>query len=73
MVVKIQQSLSSSDGKKHILVYDQARKFYSQVDNPGIVRPIVKLLGERPKAYFEMSMDDQGLMLIKEEVPDPGW
>lgn len=72
MIVKIQQSLFNSEGNKSILVYDESKEFMYQTDNPEEVNPIVELLGDRSKAYFNAEIVDTRFQ-IDIEVEEPGW
>lgn len=73
MIVKIQQSLSSSDGLRHCLIYDKKRKVFYEADTPEEVDPLVKLLSERPKAYFNAELDKKRKIIILSEAEDQDW
>ena len=72
IIVKIQQSLHSSDGKKSVLVYDKARVLFFSSEDPGIVSPLVKKLGKKPKKYFEAKIENQELKIFS-EVKNQTW
>ncbi len=72
MVVKVQQSISSSDQVKRVLVYDEGRKLFFETADLTIVNPIVERLGDEPKKYFYASVEGKELKLY-DEIPDQKW
>jgi hypothetical protein len=49
MIVKVQISLQSSDGKTRVLAYPKDRSFQQE----GVADPsILKIMGDRKKAFF---------------------
>lgn len=72
ILVKIQQSLKSSDGKKRVLVYDKARILFFESGDPGIVDLLVKKLGTRAKAYFKADIIGNELK-IGAEIKEQNW
>lgn len=70
MVVKIQQSLHSSDNQKWLLIYDEERNHHAQIE---ATEDVLKLLNGRPKAYFEAQINKDKMLVIEKEVPNPGW
>lgn len=72
IVVKVQQSLNSSDKKKHVLVYDKARLLFFESEDPGIVTPLVEKLGDTPKKYFTAKIQGQELKIF-EEIKNQDW
>lgn len=77
MIVKIQQSLESSDDIKVIMIYNEDRSFQEMSDDPVTIKPLLKMLGNRPKAYFKVKEDKNTLsefgLVILDEVEAPGW
>ena len=72
MIVKIQQSLYSSSGSKEVLIYDKEHKFNHITSEPKEIKPILQLLGKRPKAYFKTEIVEKRLQ-IGMEVPEQDW
>lgn len=72
VVVKIQQSLYSSDSVKSVLVYDKDRTVFFQSEDPKIVNPLVERLGDEPKKYFKAAVAGKELKLY-EEMKDETW
>ena len=72
ILVKVQQSLSSSSEKKSVLVYDKARILFFSSEDPGIVLPLVEKLGDKPKKYFKARIENQELKIF-DEVKDQTW
>jgi hypothetical protein len=72
MIVKIQQSLFSSDGVTSVMVYDENRDYHYMTSKKKEVEPIIKLLGKRPKAYFEAELVNTRLQ-IGAEAPEQDW
>ena len=72
IIVKVQQSLESSDKEKSILVYDKARVLFFESKDPGVVMPLLDKLGKEPKKYFKALMKGNELKLF-EEMKDEKW
>lgn len=72
IVVKIQQSLHSSDAQKRILIYDKARILFFESGEPGIVEPILKKMGDSPKKYFRAKIENQEVKIF-EEMQNQSW
>ena len=70
MIVKIQRPIVTSGKEQFYFIYDrtQSVKFFSPV-NDGINA----LLKNRPKAYFEVVLNENGPMQIIDEVFDQPW
>jgi hypothetical protein len=76
MIVKIQASLNSTDHIKYILIYNQDRSITVQlnaVDDHEVVKPILNALEGRPKAYFDVDLDDNSNLKLIEEVSSQPW
>jgi hypothetical protein len=76
MVVKIQQSLNSSDNIKYVLIYNKDKSIFIQlnaVDDHEVVKPILIALESRAKAYFEVDLDDNSNLKLIEEVSSQPW
>lgn len=71
MIIKIQQSLNSSDKEKHVLIYNENKKFMYEANSEEIP-PLLKLLGKRPKAYFEAKLVNTKFEVYK-EVETQNW
>lgn len=71
MIIKIQQSLNSSDKEKHVLIYDKNKKYIYEA-NKQEVPPLLELLGKRPKAYFEAELVNTKFEVHK-EVETQNW
>ena len=72
IVVKVQQSLESSDKEKSILVYDKARVLFFESKDPGVVMPLLDKLGNEPKKYFKAIVKGQELKLF-DEIKGQEW
>lgn len=71
-ILKIQQSLASSDNQKSCLLYNEDRSWQVTVtDNAGL-SVLLDLLGERPKAYFKAKTDGKTFAIV-EEVNEQAW
>lgn len=69
-VVKVQISQHSFTAGRQILVYNEDKSILWQ-DDAG--KEIVRTLRGRPKAFFNATRDDDGVIHLNEEVGDPGW
>lgn len=69
MIVKVQQSLAGNNPNKSCLIYDRSRKIFYETDDAKEVEPLVKLLGDRPKAYFHAELSKEGKIVVKKEAP----
>lgn len=49
MIVKVQISQFSSDGKLHVLIYNKDQSVLYEAE---ATKAIAKLMGDRPKAFF---------------------
>lgn len=73
MIVKLQSSQFSSDGEKRCLIYDRSRAVYYETDKPEEVEPLLKVLNDRPKAYFHAEINKEGKVVIGKEAPQQNW
>lgn len=79
LIVKVQQSLSSSDRVKRVLIYSEDKAVFYETDEREETNPIAKLLGDRPKAYFEADLVDspyqkgEKSISLGKEVGDQDW
>lgn len=71
MIVKIQQSLSTSDRKLHVLLYNEDRSFMQEFDGQ-LAKTLTKALEGAAKGFFEVTIVHDSLS-IGEQVEDPGW
>lgn len=72
IIVKIQQSLNSSDDKKRILVYDKVRILFFESEEPAVVLPLLDKLGKEPKKYFKAKIEGNQLKIF-EEMKNQEW
>ena len=73
MIVKIQRALADSEGNlNQILIYDETREFMYQTADPSEVDPIMEILGDKPKAYFNADIVDTKFQIL-EMVEDQPW
>lgn len=72
VIVKIQQSLSSSDGLKAILVYDKTRAVFFESNDKTLIKPVLKLLKDEPKGYFLGKIVNTRLQIYA-RVEDQDW
>lgn len=72
IVVKVQQSLQSSNGKKSVLIYDQNRIIFVSSEDPGIVTPLCGKLGDDPKGYFKAMIENQEVKIFG-RVENQNW
>lgn len=72
MIVKIQQSLHTSDGVTRILIYNETRTVLYQTEDATECAEIGKLLGKRPRAFARAQLKN-GKIEIDELVEDRTW
>lgn len=71
VIVKVQQSIVSSDGIKRVLVYDEDRQ--NHYEGP-IPKEIEETLAGRLKAYFYADVPIRpGFVTLLEEAPEQSW
>lgn len=70
-VVKIQQSIYSSDGIKSILVKSKDGLVRYQETEPNAVNAIVDMLKGRDKAYFMAQIIPNKINILEEIVSQP--
>ena len=71
-IFKIQLSLKSSDGRQAMLVYDEHRKYCSELPigkKHGRLWPF----GKRKKVYVEGFIDKFGQLVVKDILEDQEW
>lgn len=69
MIIKIQQSLSNSEGTHMMLIYDKSKDVFYENE---ITKDIKKLLGKRQKAYFNAKIVNTKIQ-IYDEVKTQKW
>jgi hypothetical protein len=69
MIVKVQLPLASSEETPLALIYDETKKFVTQVPVTDPLRAVMK---GRAKAYFRAEIE-KGSLVIESEVPPPPW
>ena len=70
MIIKVQQSLISSSNTKRMLVYNEDRSLFFEDE---LTPDAAKVLDNRPKAYFEAEIDEDGALSIIKEVDERNW
>lgn len=70
MIVKLQISLGSSDGRTRALIYNEERTVLTEME-PG--QDILDVMGDDAKAYFTAVLHENGMLQIKERVPEQAW
>lgn len=73
MIVKVQSSLSSSDGVDRCLIYDRSRKIFYETGKDDEIKSLKEKLKGKHKAYFFADFDKDGKITIKEEAPNQNW
>ncbi len=69
MIFKLQVSLSSSDGKNHMLVYNKDKTIrYQSI----ATQDVLKTMNNRPKVYFEGDIVNKKIVISK-ELTDQNW
>lgn len=69
MIVKIQQSITVSEGPAQMLIYDKSKKVFFQ---EALSTEISTILGGRLKAYFDADVSGKQLV-IHHEVDQQSW
>jgi hypothetical protein len=69
VIVKVQQSLSSTDKRAWQLIYNEDRSLCREEPLTG---PVLRRLRARPKAYFEIKMLGKRIKLGA-EVAEQSW
>lgn len=72
-IVKVQQSLSSSDGVKSILIYNQDGSIWHESFEPEEVKPVLELLGDEPKAYYTAKLTPEGKIELLARTENKSW
>jgi hypothetical protein len=61
-VIKAQRALNAAS---KVLIYNQDRSVFQELENDSA---LLLAIGDRPKCYFEVTIDDRGQMtLIREK------
>lgn len=69
MIIKMQLPLATTQETARALAYNEDRTWERFID---LDQDILKLMGGRPRAFFEVAVRGDQIRFIK-EVPDPGW
>lgn len=69
-IVKVQQSLRTTAEAPRCLIYNESRSVMGEIPLPPA---IAKALGKRPKAYFEATVDEEGMVYLGKEVGGQPW
>lgn len=69
MIVKVQQSILTTEENKQVLIYDKTRKYIWQGD---ITPEVQELLGTKPKIYFNADIINNKFVL-KNKVKPQNW
>lgn len=70
MIVKVQVSLSTSDGVARCLVYNKDR---SVTFEDNLSEDVAEVMDGRPKGYFRATIGPTGLLEIGDEVEEQSW
>jgi hypothetical protein len=69
MILKVQISTMSNDGKKHVLIYSEDREIFHQEE---ATKDVIDLAKGRMKFFVEAEIVNTRIQ-IREEVPDQDW
>lgn len=69
LIVKVQLSLFTNERVRQVVVYNEDRSIEFMFDAP---KDVLKLMGERPKAFFYATLND-GTLGLDEEAPWQDW
>lgn len=72
-IIKVQRSLFTSDSQKKVLIYDEHKEIFYEVEDLDEIEEIEALLKEKEKAYFNYTIDKERKLIIGEEVPAQEW
>lgn len=70
VVVKVQASIYTTEGRPQVLVYSQDRALLFTGSLPSQVQEV---LGDRPKAFFYAWVDARGKIVLDAEAPWQAW
>lgn len=69
MIVKVQLSITSTEAKRQVLVYDESRKYRYEAE---ATKEIEKMMKGRLKAYFAARMNGTQIEIL-DEVQQQNW
>jgi hypothetical protein len=69
IIIKVQSSLSSSDGKCYILAYDESKEHRGEFE---ATKEIIDIMDSRPKVFFYCRLKGTRFV-IEEEAPWQEW
>lgn len=70
MIVKVQVSLMTTAAERQCLIYNRSRSVIGELP---LTEEIATVMADRPKAYFEAKLDDDGVVQLGREVPAQRW
>lgn len=71
-IVKVQQSMTSNVGPS-VLVYNEGRSVRHETQDSNFVSAVRSMMGERPKAYFNVKLETDGTLVFLSEVGPQKW
>ncbi len=63
MIIKICQSIVTTEKNKQMVVYNKGRTIFF---TSKLTKPVAKILGSRPKAYFKAKLLANRISVLKE-------
>lgn len=73
MIVKVQLSITSSDGKKRILISDRNKKHIYETDKPEEVEHVLRVLKDQQVAFFKADFKDGNIHLLNQVFINKTW
>lgn len=71
MIIKLQRALFPPDGPW--LAYNEDRSLQSSIDDAKVPTAVKNAMGDRPKGFFNTTLDERGRLIWGQPVKDPGW
>lgn len=68
MIVKVQLSLSTTESSRQVLIYNEDHSVVYRGDAP---RKLVRIMGQRPKAFFYAEIDGKNIDLDTRSARPP--
>jgi len=72
LIIKVQQSMFSSDNRKIILIYNEDKSIFTETSDEKIVDKVLDILKDRPKAYLLAQLGIKDINIL-EEVEKQNW
>lgn len=70
MILKVQQSVFTTENRPTVLFYDAERTVLVQMELTGHLK---KLLGSDPKQFWECGINPKGEIVLQHRVPWQKW